>query len=185
MKKNQLKWTAIIAIIALGFSSCKENTPTPSTPPVNETELITTIKMVMTDTASKTISTFVFSDLDGPGGNAPSRFDTILLKPNKVYQTSIYLLDETKTPIDSISNEVLEEGQDHLFVFAKTGVNLSFNYADKDINNLPIGLSSYWSAGASSNGTVTITLKHQPGVKDGTAAPGETDVDVMFPCKIE
>ena len=140
MKNNQIKSILLIAIITLSFGACKEKTPSPTTPPQNESELITTVKLVFTDTATKAVSTAVFSDLDGPGGNAPTQFDTIQLKPNRVYQTAIYLLDETKNPVDSTSNEVLKEGQDHLFVFTKTGVNISFIYTDKDINNLPIGL---------------------------------------------
>ena len=185
MKNNQIKSILLIAIITLSFGACKEKTPSPTTPPQNESELITTVKLVFTDTATKAVSTAVFSDLDGPGGNAPTQFDTIQLKPNRVYQTAIYLLDETKNPVDSTSNEVLKEGQDHLFVFTKTGVNISFIYTDKDINNLPIGLSSYWSTGANSNGSVTVALRHQPGLKDGTATPGETDVEILFPCKIQ
>ncbi|MDI1234218.1 MAG: hypothetical protein PSX81_08050 [bacterium] len=185
MKKNQLKWTAIIAVIALGITSCKENTPTPSNPPENETELITTVRLVFTDTSNQTVRVASFSDIDGPGGNAPTIFDTIKLQPNKVYKTKIYLLDETKNPVDSISNQVLTEGADHLFVFTKTGVNLLFNMTDADKNNLPIGLSSLWTAGANSFGSVTVVLRHQPGVKDGTVNPGETDVEIVFPCKIE
>ena len=185
MKKNQKKSILLIAIITLSFGACKEKTPSPTTPPENESELITTVKLVFTDTATKAVSTAVFSDLDGPGGNAPTQFDTIRLKPNTVYQTAIYLLDETKTPVDSISNEVLEEGQDHLFVFTKVGVNLNIQISDKDINSLPLGLLSYWSTAAVSNGSVTVALKHQPGVKDGSAAPGETDVEILFPCRIQ
>ena len=185
MKLNQIKSTLIIAITTLSLGACNEKTPAPTTPPQNETELITTVKLIFTDTATNAVRTAYFYDIDGPGGAAPTVLDTIKLKSNTVYKTAIYLLDDSKNPADSISNEVLKEGQDHLFVFTKVGINLNFQIADKDINSLPIGLSSYWSTGAVSNGAVTVTLKHQPGVKDGTAALGETDVEILFPCKIQ
>ncbi len=187
LKKYRIFQVAIAASLILSIHACKgkSETPSPSAAPVNEVELITTVKVIMTDTATNTITTAYFYDIDGPGGNGPTILDTIKLNPNKVYQTKIYLLDETKNPADSISNEVLKEGADHLFVFTSTGVNLSFKITDKDKNNLPIGLSSNWTSGAASNGTVIVTLRHQPGVKNGTATPGETDVEVAFPCKIQ
>ena len=35
-----------------------------------------------------------------------------------------------------------------------------------------------------SKSPLTIELKHQPGVKDGTYAPGETDIQVAFKLKV-
>ena len=49
-----------------------------------------------------------------------------------------------------------------------------------------------WTVGAASNGTVVVTLRHQPdktasGVSSGdiTYAGGETDIEVSFPLVIE
>lgn len=190
---NLNKTTSTGALLLAGvislFQACKkkESTPTPSSPPVNETELITTVKVLLTDTANTNdMHQYYFYDIDGIGGNPPSILDTIDLKAGRVYQAEITLLDETKNPADSISNQVLKEGADHLFVFGKNGVNVSFAITDKDKNNLPIGLSSYWTTGTATSGTgsVTVTLRHQPGVKNGTATPGETDVQVVYPCRV-
>jgi hypothetical protein len=30
-----------------------------------------------------------------------------------------------------------------------------------------------------------IELKHQPGIKNGTCGVGETDIDILFPVKIQ
>ncbi len=182
---NKIHAIIIISLLLFGYYACKKKEPKPGDPPLNETELITTLKLVFTDTLSKQVRTAVFYDADGEGPVAPSIFDTIKLNSNKVYKTRIYLLDETKVPVDSVSNVVLAEAANHLFVFAKTGVNLTFTIIDKDKNNLPIGLNSYWNTGATSVGTVKVSLRHQPGVKDGTYAPGETDVEVDFPCIIK
>ncbi len=57
---------------------------------------------------------------------------------------------------------------------------MNFQRFDTD-GNSGVGLVSTWShTGVADNGNVTIPLTHQPGVKDGTCEPGETDVEVTF-----
>jgi hypothetical protein len=46
---------------------------------------------------------------------------------------------------------------------------------------LPLGLLTNWKSGSASNGQLMISLKHQPGIKDGSADKGETDVEINFP----
>jgi hypothetical protein len=48
-----------------------------------------------------------------------------------------------------------------------------------------VGLQSQWTTGNAENGTTQIVLKHQPDVKDGTCAPGETDIDVTFVTEVQ
>jgi hypothetical protein len=43
-----------------------------------------------------------------------------------------------------------------------------------------IGLKTKWKSFGISNGTVTVTLKHQPGIKNGTCTTGETDAEIAF-----
>ncbi len=181
--KNALFLSA--SVFTLVFSACKDETPKPKDQPTNENELITTVKLIFTDSLSGAITTATFKDIDGESGNPPSQFDTIRLQANKIYSTQILLLDESKSAIDTVSNEVAEEKNDHLFIFNPSNVNLGITILDKDDNNFPIGLSSKWRSGAASKGLITVTLKHQPGVKNGTATPGETDVEVVFPCIIK
>ncbi|MFM8917548.1 MAG: hypothetical protein ACKOGP_07380, partial [Bacteroidota bacterium] len=59
------------------------------------------------------------------------------------------------------------------------------SYEDLDVNGIGIGLQSKWVTGNLSSGTSRIVLKHQPGIKDGTFAPGETDVDIQFQSRVE
>jgi hypothetical protein len=56
---------------------------------------------------------------------------------------------------------------------------------DKDSKNLPVGLESTWTTGTSANGALQIILRHQPGVKNGTESPGNTDLDVTFQVKLQ
>ncbi|MFN6038706.1 MAG: hypothetical protein ACK452_09590 [Bacteroidota bacterium] len=181
--------TSVFLLSVLSFSCKKDKAPDPQTPPpVNQGEVITTLKLIFTDSSnSSSVSAFVFKDADGEGGNGPTVFDTIKTQANKTYFVSILLLDETKNPVDTISNEVLEEANDHIFFFHHTGVNMNTSYLDQDSNNppLPIGLSTKWKTGNVSNGTSQIILKHQPGTKNGSEIPGETDIDVIFQTKVE
>lgn len=176
---------SFIIFLAIFATGCKDNPPSPSNPPSNESELITTFKLLFTDTANGKVYTAFMFDGDGTGPDDPSIFDSIILDAGRVYKTEIVILDETKNPADSVTNEILEEADDHLFVFKKSGVNLTVQIADKDSKNLPLGLVSYWTTGAASKGTIQVLLKHQPGVKDGTEQPGETDIDLTFNCTIK
>jgi hypothetical protein len=171
----------IIAIIitTVFYTSCRKKTTTPPNP--NEEELITTLRIDFIDSAGvQPSATVIFKDADGDGGNNPTQWDSIKLKANTTYFASILLLDETKSPVDTISNEVLEEGKDHLFCFTGTNVNTSIIRTDLDVNNIGIGLQSAWRNTAVSNGTMQVVLRHQPDVKTGACEPGSTDVDVTF-----
>jgi hypothetical protein len=50
----------------------------------------------------------------------------------------------------------------------------------------PLGLLTEWMTGAmtTTKKELTIELKHQPGTKNGTYAPGDVDVSVPFKIKI-
>jgi len=208
LSKTGLKTMALAAIIGMSFTACKkdktdEPTPDAPKPPTNETELITTMKVILHDTTTRTNTTYVFSDLDGAGGN-PATFgnsgaDSIInITTNHVYKATILLLDETKSPVDTISNEVEEEGADHMFFFnsiAPTGTPYNtylsgsmtnIKYLDLDANNRGIGLSTLWTAPSMmmAKSPLTIELKHQPNVKDGSYAPGEIDIQVGFKLKV-
>jgi hypothetical protein len=189
--KKQMTKVMFVAVVAastiIGCKKDKDEVPNPP-PPANEEEVITTLKLIFTDSAntSNTI-TATFKDPDGDGGQGVTIHDTIQLQANKTYLVDILLLNEVASPVDTISNEVAEEANDHHFFFHYSGVNITTTYLDSDTNTppLPLGLSTKWKTGAAANGTSQVILKHQPDVKDGSQAPGETDIDVTFQTKIE
>lgn len=206
--KSIITTAALLAMLGTTFTACKKDkkedpAPQQPAPPANETELITTMKITLRDTTTNINTTYVFSDLDGAGGN-PATFgnsgaDSIInITTNHVYKATILLLDETKSPVDTISNEVEEEGADHMFFFnsiAPTGTPYNtylsgsmtnIKYLDLDANNRGIGLSTLWTAPSMmmAKSPLTIELKHQPNVKDGSYAPGETDIQVGFKLKV-
>jgi hypothetical protein len=181
---NQLIILPLLALLA--FSGCKKDKDDvmQPPPPSNEEEVITTLRLMFTDSAGVLPDTSAtFRDPDGDGGQGPDVFDTIRLSANATWFANILLLNETVQPPDTISNEVLDEGDEHLFCFTESGVNVTIVRTDSD-GTYPIGLESTWYTGAASTGTVQVTLKHQPGVKDGTCAPGDTDVDVTFEAEV-
>ncbi len=207
--KSTITTVALLAMLATTFTACKkdkDNEPTPEqpAPPANEEELITTMKVMLYDTTTQTTTTYVFSDVDGAGGNpaifgGANQSDSVInIIANHVYEATILLLDETKSPADTISNEVKNEGVDHMFFFNSiaptgtpystylTGSMTTIKYLDLDANNRGIGLSTLWTAPATTTNKslLTIELKHQPSVKDGSYAPGETDIQVGFKLKV-
>jgi hypothetical protein len=172
-------------VLALAVAACKKEKKQTVTNPTNpnEEELITTFKIVFVDTNGVLPNVEArFVDTDGPGGNAPTVFDTIRLSANATYNATITLLNESVTPVQDITVEVEEEGVDHLFCFGVlSGLNISsIVRTDADANGLPIGIHSRWSIGGASSGTTTIRLRHQPGVKNGQCDPGETDIELNF-----
>ncbi|MBL7754663.1 MAG: hypothetical protein JNM44_09310 [Chitinophagaceae bacterium] len=165
------------------FNACRKTNPIPPNP--NEEELITTCRLVFVDSAGVLpTSSFEYEDIDGDGGNPPSTFDTIRLKSGTTYYTEILLLDESKSPVDTVSNEVFNEGDEHLFCFTVSGLNCPIQRTDSD-GTYEIGLLSKWKPGATGTGSVQVELRHQPDTKDGTCTPGSTDLSIVFPFSIQ
>ena len=191
--RTNLKFTALAFVAAAAFAGCKKDEDDPVTPvtPPNEEELITTLTLHFHSAHDVEHKHFEFTDLDGDGGNAPEiHADT--LSADSVYSVEIEVLDESGTPAEDITAEILAEGDVHQFFFQFSGANASAAYADTDANGLPVGLNSTWTIGAASNGTVVVTLRHEPnktgaGVSSGdiTNAGGESDIEVTFPVVIE
>ncbi len=202
----------ILFLFALIVTSClkkKGEEPSANNPlsPTNSGEIITTMKVFIKDSTTGnyiTGSPFVFRDADGDGGNAgtymPTNADSLItLNDSTTYLAEIFLLDETKTPVDTISNEVVEEGDEHMFFFEQTnpignpysvilsGSGIKITYLDLDANNRGIGQQFKMKTNANTLGSqypFRVTLRHQPGAKDGTFPPGETDVEVKFKVKV-
>lgn len=188
MKIKLIKLSAFIFALGLYLSACEKDKHQPKLPPpvVNSPELITGLALQFTDSANTTnVSTFEFRDADGPGGAPPSRFDTIKLDMNSTYRVKIFVFDETKNPVDTVSKEIEIEKDDHQFFFTQTGVQIHVTYNDMDSKGLPLGLLTTWRTGLAANGTSRVVLKHQAGIKNGSEASGETDIEITFPCNIQ
>jgi len=229
--KLTFKLMAAMAILfTIALTACKKHKdPEPTSPPStaeNDPEVITTLRIYIWDSITNAAingSPFTFKDPDGDGGQSGSFLNNgvdsvINLSANTTYKTRVIILDETKNPVDSTSNDIgIDEGYEHMFFYngdpsqsnnnsgntiLKSGypnytVKLNgsvvrIRYTDSDngaAHGNPtrnIGLQTYLTTSSASTTKFPFiaTLRHQPGVKDGTYAPGETDVSVEFKVKV-
>ncbi|MCS6991755.1 MAG: hypothetical protein NZL95_07825 [Chitinophagales bacterium] len=170
---------AVILLFLIAVACRDENPP----PPAHPSEVITTVQLKFSSVDDPSEEFWVvFSDPDGIGGNPPVRFDSIRLKSTKTYECEITLIDESHTPAHDLTHEIEQEADDHQFYFLPSGVDVVVTYADADSKGRPIGLKSLWQCGAAGQGTMTLILKHKPGLKGDSDPPtvGDTDIEVAF-----
>lgn len=187
MFKKHIKLGLMTALaFVLAVSGCKKDDD--ELPEADENELITKVSLKFTNTADATdVKTVTWSDPDGDGGVSPT-IGTLSLKPNASYTFEVSeVLNETTDDEEerNVLNEINEESDEHLWVYKPSGVNLTITRTDKDVNNLEIGLKGSAVTGASATGTLTVILRHQPGEKNGTEAPGSTDFEGTFPVVVQ
>lgn len=182
--QSRFRLAALLLAAPLVFSACKDDKEDPK--PDEDNEQITTVTYVLTPTAGGgSPVTATWRDVDGTGGAAPT-IGALGLRPNTTYTGAITLLDETKTPVVVTSDEVASEKDDHLFFYEPTPAGLlAVTRTDRDSRNLEVGLTTQLVTNAAGTGSLKITLRHQPGVKNGTFAPGDTDVEVSFPTTVQ
>lgn len=177
---------ALLLAAPLVFSACKDDEDVPEP---QDNELITTVIYALTPATGSAApaATITWEDLDGAGGAAPViTGGPLTLRANTAYTGTITLLDKTKTPVANITDEVAKEKEDHLFIYEPTPANLvTVTRTDRDAKNLEVGLATRVATTAAATGTLKITLRHQPGTKNGTAAPGDTDVAATVPLVVQ
>lgn len=177
------KLVFLMTVVSLFSVSCEKD---PIEDP-NEEELITTVKVFLVEQGTTDPLVITFRDIDGPGGVAPTVFDSIIINANKSYATTIQFLNESVTPADDITAEVAAEADDHQIYYQPTTVSLNATNLNKDSKGLPLGVTSTWTAGVVAKGKMKLTLKHKPGAKAAgdPVSKGETDVEVEFGVRLK
>ena len=180
---KNLKLIALLAIPVLFSTSCSNDDV-----PVNEEEVITTVRVALVGGGQTIV--LESRDLDGDGPNAPvlTPIGGGVLVAGTTYTGSTTFLNELDDPAEDITVEVEEEGADHQVFYQLPSSIGTVTYTDTDANGRPIGLNFTLVAGTSgSTGTLTVTLRHLPnktasGVSSGdiTNAGGNTDAAVSF-----
>lgn len=177
---------ALLLAAPLAFTACKKDKNEPQD---EDNELITTVIYALTPAAGSTApaATITWEDLDGAGGTAPVvTGGPLALRANTTYTGTITLLDKTKNPVANVSDEVAKEKDEHLFVYDPTPANLvTVTRTDLDSKGLQVGLTTRVVTTTAATGSLKITLRHQPGVKNGTFAPGDTDVEATVPVAVQ
>src|SRR5690606_5097983 len=155
---------AVLSALSLSFlfAACDVSDPHEH----DEGELITSLRLVLTHDASGTADTVWFRDPDGPGGSAPVAHDTLRLTAGRAYNVALAFLDESSPAhVIDMTDELREEAVDPQVFYTVTGPGLTVAYADEDDNGFPVGLAAVFTTTSGTPGALTITLKHQPGLK--------------------
>ncbi len=190
--------TIITITTILVFSSCKKDDPKKPVE-TNSQEVLTTVLLTGYNIDDSLNAKYQFSykweDLDGDGGNSPI-IDTIALDSGIRYNCKVLILDKTKSPIETVSDEIENEKNAHQFFYTPS-TNLvgkfSTEVLDFDDNNpkLPVGLE--FNVLTKSNqtynlpliGSLNIVLSHYDGVQKTTSKSDESDIDINFPVKLK
>lgn len=150
---------------------------------INAQETITTMQLKMVAAAvSPDTLVFTYRDIDlASGPNLPT-IDSLRLLPNTYYSVIVLLYNEQKNPPENISKEVRFEGDQHqLFYEPIPNDILTTTYKDADDESDPLGLAMAFTTGLGGNGSLAMTLKHQPTNKNGQISNGDTDILVVWP----
>lgn len=175
---------ALMLIMTVG---CRQDNPASA----DEQEKITTLKLKLTPVTGGVPIEATWRDLDGPGGNPPV-ITPLNLRAGVTYNGEVEVKDESKNPPEDKTEEIEEEGDEHLFIYTVGGGaqgRLTITRTDRDKNGLEIGLTfrAAVSAGPAASGNLRVTLYHYSSSVRKTAAlqPGpEIDIDATFPVNI-
>lgn len=191
-----------IPAFALVFFGCSDNDPKKEDVP----ELITKVTLTFASSGGTPI-VVTATDPDGEGIQNITTDGPIKLAKGVDYTMSILLTNGLADPGSdayNVTNEVEEEGIEHMFFFAWTkdafaaptgngnidNRNDPVDYSESmDANGLPLGLKTKWKAAdvTVDGATFRVVLKHQPDLKSATSksSDGETDLDITFDLSVE
>ncbi len=145
-----------------------------------EAEVITAVTLSFTPQGLGGPVTARFSDPDGDGGMSGSA-EPITLMNNETYNVSIAFSNELADPPDDITQEIIEEAEEHQLFITGMGVSgpataddpsaLAMHaYGDTESNygpnaqgdDLPVGLMNTITTLAAGTGTLQVQLYHLP-----------------------
>lgn len=198
--KKSMRLILILFFLQIAMQ-CTPNDPKREDVP----ELITSVSLKFTPSGGGTPIVVSATDPDGEGVADLTADGPIELVAGTTYTMEISLINgllEASEAGYDISEEVAEEGEEHMFFFSWTGSIFSapggngnidnrtdpVQYQDLDGAGRPLGLITTWTAASNAEqGTLRIALKHQPETKTDTSgfSVGETDVDIVFDVVIQ
>lgn len=200
LKKTIIQYSIACIAIALLLSACEADDPVREDVP----EMITKVSMAFTPNGGGPVIIATATDPDGDGIQDLEIDGEIILESDTEYVLEIELINGLAQPGTAeydVTDEVSEEGAEHMFFFAWTGNLFSdpegdgnvddradaVNYEDEDVEGNPLGLRTTWTTGAAASGDLRVILKHQPDLKSATSDvnTGETDLDIAFPVVIQ
>lgn len=193
MKTIKLLSLSLVATLLL--SACSDDDDAPQV--INEEEEITTSKVYLTPAGGEEFEAFSYADLDG--GVSDPVVSTSELQANTTYTGRVEFLNENEEPVEDVTEEVIEEGDEHqVFYLPANSLDFTIQYnmlgENIDADGNPIGVEFTLETGSASQGNFTVLLIHEgnkfaEGASDGIynedLVGGETDIEVTFNITIQ
>lgn len=193
---------ATLSFFSLTWTACNKKAEY-TAPIVPGNEPITTLELIAQNINNPAdADTAIWTQLNTDGGPIDLSKAHLTLKANASYRVYVNFLDLDFAPsLDTpyyVTGEIKARQNFHLVCFqadasiynnfsvetpawgTTTASALNIYREDSDLNipPLPVGLvDSFVTAADSSVGILDITLHHQPNVKNGSCAPGSTDIE--------
>ncbi len=166
MKKTFL---LLLGLATLFLYSCEDDKDVPND--VNEEELITELKLTLTESGTNNTIEFVAIASQGLEDGANTITQSAPLKAATTYDAEITLTN----PDEDVTVEIEEEDDEHqLFFTATDGINITYN--DEDENGNPTGLSTTIVTGTiATPASINIKLVHEPNKDAASAKAGTLD----------
>jgi hypothetical protein len=170
-----------IGSVVLVATACGDS----STAPGGESEVISRVTLTLTSPTGAALTTFI-DDSDGNGPTAPSaQVGVPALVRGVTYSGVVKFENRLTSPAEDITEEVLEEKDEHRVFYTVTGNGVTVTTTDVDGANRPLGVrfNTVVAGSAAGNGTMRVVLCHYdsaPKVASSTSCTGETDIDVVF-----
>ncbi|MDR3711671.1 MAG: hypothetical protein P4L51_02560 [Puia sp.] len=164
-----------IVITVSALWGCNKAATTPSLP---GNEFLTTVQLQLTNTTDPTDVQLCSSTQISPTSNtyqSDSIFNKLAflrLKANSAYTGRVIILDETKTPFDTVSTEILARENYHLFFFEPSPVLASNFVVSNTTTYIP---QNDWLTGQPASDTTAFGIS----VNESTAASAATALNLV------
>ncbi|OYU97174.1 MAG: hypothetical protein CFE21_02470 [Bacteroidetes bacterium B1(2017)] len=187
MKNCKNRIAILVSIIYfIGMGACKKQESN-NTQISEENELITSVSLTLIDSLTNDTINVKWSQIGGPG--TAIVVDTLNLKVNSTYTVFTQILDESKSPIFNVSDEIKADANHHRFVYSSsaTGISTSILDFDSHIPPMELGLNFKLRTSNLSTGKFNVMLKHytEDSPKTLGLQAGSTDIDLSFPVEIK
>ena len=139
---------SLIVLVGIAFG-CGKN-PSSVTPSLPGNEFLTTVQLQLTNQADPADVQLCSVTQLSPYTNTYQVDSTyfyaagLTLKANSIYTCDVIILDETKTPFDTVSTEILARENYHLFFFQPTPILQSSIDVSDTSTSIPM---TYWVTG--------------------------------------
>lgn len=177
----------VLAVFTVLLNGCKEE-ENPAIPPAADEHAPPTTMIVVLKEAGKIDSTkSLVRDTTVIKGKAMVE-DTLRIASGITYAGYIVLYDESQTPVENATQEIVDDQDNHLFVFTPGGGangRVTVSNLSKDSKGSDFGLtfSVTVSGTGAASGTLQVRLRHYGG-NPKTSATYDTDIDQTFPVVI-